>query len=169
MAAWHMSEVNPSMPGPFEVECFKSKPNLSPGKGGSTRADPRSFGWLTTPVGSPSDFRMIRIVSIDTVIREKVSARRCRPTGSLHPVQSKTVSSSWSAPQPLPFRKPPSLHILPDHVLPPAGAAFRMRRFFVRASRFSPLTRDSTRGFSPRVFELLRGMAASQACRMHSV
>ncbi|GBP98483.1 hypothetical protein EVAR_59909_1 [Eumeta japonica] len=27
-----------------------------------------------------------------------------------------------------------------------------------------PLTRDSTRGFSPRVFELLRGMAASQAC-----
>ncbi|GBP96372.1 hypothetical protein EVAR_65702_1 [Eumeta japonica] len=42
-----------------------------------------SFGWLTTPVGSPSDFRMIRIVSIDTVIREKVSARRVADSSDL--------------------------------------------------------------------------------------
>ncbi|GBP96834.1 hypothetical protein EVAR_85592_1 [Eumeta japonica] len=71
MAAWHMSEVNPSMPGASEGGMFKSKPNLSPVKGGSTSADPPKLRVVDYSVGSPSDFRMIRIVSIDTVIREK--------------------------------------------------------------------------------------------------
>ncbi|GBO99857.1 hypothetical protein EVAR_90713_1 [Eumeta japonica] len=169
--------------GLSRVECFKSKPNLSPGKRWVHPGQiPRSFGWLTTPVGSPSDFRMIRIVSIDTVIREKVSARRVADSSgpitcpesvfnrtssrffrfpddpvdavpqALHPVQSKTVSSSWSAPQPLPFRKLPSLHIPRPRT--PLGPHFGCAASLCAHLVSAPLTRDSTRGFSPRVFEL---------------
>ncbi|GBP91334.1 hypothetical protein EVAR_57751_1 [Eumeta japonica] len=164
MAAWHISEVNPSIPGAFGIECLKGHFTSAPVKAGPSRTrypKPPAGGYFRR-------FVFLVPCGTDHPCRHGHQKKDTIPYALPCPGRCKTVSSSSSGHPLLPVHKPPWLSHIPRPHTGVCWGCVSDATLLVFAS-FQPLVRDSTKGASVFASRRFRGMAVSHACLTHSV